>query len=154
MLRLSRGPRSLPPRLDLSSVDGSSRIANGVRRSSSRFHSSSRRSLTLLARAAGARTRLGNPSARQKAARFGPPLRPPSLHQARYAACDPPKAMAQRKSPPFRGEGPDRRLGVKVDVVEQEGGKETGAGAPNSAALRHGNPMAPFCAWARRAWAG
>jgi len=39
-----------------------------VRRNSFRFHSSSRRSLTLYVRAARARTRLGNPSARQMAA--------------------------------------------------------------------------------------
>jgi len=44
----------------------------GVRSSSARRHSSSFRSLTLLAKAARARTRLGNPSVRQKAARCRP----------------------------------------------------------------------------------
>lgn len=43
-----------------------------MRLSSSRFHSSSRRSLTLLARAARASTRLGKPSALQYAARRRP----------------------------------------------------------------------------------
>ena len=60
------------PFVGRSSAGGSSRIANGVRLSSSRFHSSSRRSLTLLARAARASTRLGNPSARQNPARLRP----------------------------------------------------------------------------------
>jgi hypothetical protein len=52
-------------------LGGSSKSANGLRLSSSRFHSSSPRSLTWLARAARARTRFGK-SDSQKAARLAP----------------------------------------------------------------------------------
>jgi hypothetical protein len=66
------GGSSLMAFFGLSFSAGSSRSANGVRRSSSCFHSSSLHCLTLLAKAARARTRLGNPSERQKAGRCSP----------------------------------------------------------------------------------
>ena len=53
----------------LSSSGGSSRTANGVRFSSSRFHSSIRRSLTFSAKAARARIRFGYPRDFQNALR-------------------------------------------------------------------------------------
>jgi hypothetical protein len=78
-----------------------------VRSNSSRFHSSSLRCLTLLARAARARTRLGKPSWRQYAARCRPALRWYAINPMR---------------PTTRIKAWDRsRLGVKPDsVVEQE----------------------------------
>ena len=57
---------------DRSSSGGSSKIANGVRCNSSRFHSSSRRSLRFSALAARASTKFGNPIERQNAARRRP----------------------------------------------------------------------------------
>jgi len=85
-LAIWSGRKLFLPLLGLRSSSGSSGIANGVRCNFFCFHSSSRRTLTLLARAARGRNRLEKPCAPEGGA-FRPALKTPGLHRAGYAAC-------------------------------------------------------------------
>ena len=91
------------PLLGLSSPGGSSRIANGVRRNSSRFHSLARRSSRFLALAARASTRFGKPSRRQKAPRRRPFHRLSDESGSHRVRARPPRArLGVKASRPMR----------------------------------------------------